>query len=111
MSVSLPYGLRRCPTLPPHPPPEHQGEPSGLCVRRHAGSLFAHCEPTFSAGREQSDDGEVSRSERSDRSCPSRATLFNGQPFSNCFLIWRFKETECWSGNLTTFTWPQVCEQ
>lgn len=51
MSLSLPYGLRRCPTLPPHPPPEHQGEPSGLCVSRCAGSLFAHCEPSFCAKR------------------------------------------------------------
>lgn len=54
MSVSLPYGLRRCPTLPPHPPPEHQGEPSGLCVRRHASSLFAHSEPTFCAKQGES---------------------------------------------------------
>lgn len=49
MSLSLPYGLRRCPTVPPHPPPEHQGEPSGLCVSRCAGPLFIHCEPTFCA--------------------------------------------------------------
>lgn len=32
MSVSLPYGPRHCPTLPPRLPPAHQGQSSVLCL-------------------------------------------------------------------------------
>lgn len=89
MSVSLPYGLRRCPTLPPHPPPEHQGEPGGLYARRRAGSLFAHCEPTFCAKQGES---KVMTDERLSYQQESRSLQFED---------W----LEKWRSNMTVSLW------